>query len=74
MTKELKCGTLTVEDRADTEYDGVDLLVNGVKVAVLEYDSHKGALQIRYWDTEEDDPTVVELAVPPAGGAEEARV
>lgn len=65
MTKELPCGTLTVEDRADADYDGVNILVNGTQVAVVEYDSHTKTLQLRYWDTDEDDPTVVKLAVPP---------
>ncbi len=48
MTKELPCGVLIVEDRADTEYDGVDILMNGTKVAVVEYDSHTKTLQLRY--------------------------
>lgn len=65
MTKELKCGTLTVEDRSSTEYDGVDILVNGTKVAVVEYDSHAKRLQLRFWETDEDAPNVVGLAVPP---------
>ena len=54
MTKELSCGTLTVEDRADSEYD-----------------SHTKTLQLRFWETDADNPTVVRLAMPPVGEAAE---